>query len=154
MENSYFIKPSRTGEWPWLINSPRAKSHSPPVTGECNSRALPPPPPPLFLWHQNTEKITRKWFLFSTIYKEPYPPSQHIILHSKLPNFGGFHRTLQRVRLANWGRLLLPTPGPVPFGTCICSSVGTVLSWTCLVYGPFEFRTSLGTSILLHSKNH
>ena len=36
-----------------------------------------------------------------------------------LPNFGGFHRTLQRVQLANRGRLLLRTPGPVPFGTCI-----------------------------------
>ena len=67
-----------------------------------------------------------------------------------LPNFGGFHRTLQRVRLANRGRLLLRTPGPVPFGTCICSYVETILSWTCHVYGPYEFRTSLGTSILLH----
>ena len=66
-----------------------------------------------------------------------------------LPNFGGFHRTLQPVRLANRGRLLLRTPGPVPFGTCICSYVETILSWTCHVYGPFEFRTSLGTSILL-----
>ena len=66
-----------------------------------------------------------------------------------LPNFGGFHRTLQRMRLANRGRLLLRTPGPVPFGTCICSYVETILSWTCHVYGPFEFRTSLGTSILL-----
>ena len=36
-----------------------------------------------------------------------------------------------------------------PFGTCICSNVETILSWTCHVYGPFEFRTSLGTSILL-----
>ena len=66
-----------------------------------------------------------------------------------LPNFGGFHRILQRVRLANRGRLLLRTPGPVPFGTCICSNVETILSCTCHVYGPFEFRTSLGTSILL-----
>ena len=66
-----------------------------------------------------------------------------------LPNFGGFHRTLQRVRLANRGRLLHRTPGPVPFGTCICSNVETILTWTCHVYGPFEFRTSLGTSILL-----
>ena len=32
------------------------------------------------------------------------------------PNFGGFHRTLQRVRLANRGRLLHRTPGPVPSG--------------------------------------
>ena len=45
--------------------------------------------------------------------------------------------------------LLIRTPGPVPFGTCICSNVETILSWTCHVYGPFEFRTSLGTSILL-----
>ena len=66
-----------------------------------------------------------------------------------LPNFGGFHRTLQRVRLANRDRLLLRTRGPVPFGTCICSNVETILSWTCHVYGPFEFRTSLGTSFLL-----
>ena len=47
------------------------------------------------------------------------------------------------------GRLLLWTPGPVPFGTCICSNVETILSWTCHVYGPFKSRTSLGTSILL-----
>ena len=66
-----------------------------------------------------------------------------------LPNLRGFHRTLQRVRLANRGRLLLQTPGPVPFGTCICSNVETILSWTCHVYRPFEFRTSLGTSIFL-----
>ena len=49
-----------------------------------------------------------------------------------LPNFGGFHRTLQRVRLANRGRLLLRTPGPVPFG--ICSNVETILSRTCHIY--------------------
>ena len=61
-----------------------------------------------------------------------------------------FHRTLQWVRLANRGCLLLRTPGPVPFGTCICCNVETILSWTCRVYGPFEFRTSLGTSILLY----
>ena len=41
--------------------------------------------------------------------------------------------------------------GPVPFGTCICSNVETIRSWTCHIYGPFEFRTSLGTSILLFS---
>ena len=54
---------------------------------------------------------------------------------------------LQRVQLANRGRLLLRTPSPVPFGTCICSNVETILSWTCHVYRPFEFRTYLGTSI-------
>ena len=56
---------------------------------------------------------------------------------------------LQRVRLANRGRLLLRTPGPVPFGTCICSNIEIFHSCTCHVYRPFEFRTSLGTSILL-----
>ena len=40
---------------------------------------------------------------------------------------------LQRMRLANRGRLLLRTPGPVAFGTCICSYVETILSWTCYV---------------------
>ena len=40
---------------------------------------------------------------------------------------------LQRVRLANRGRLLLRTPGSAPFGTCICSNVETILSWTCHV---------------------
>ena len=68
-----------------------------------------------------------------------------------LPNFGGFHRTLQRMRLANRGCLLLRTPGLVPFGSCICSHVETILSWTCHVYGLFQFRTSLGTSILLRT---
>ena len=33
------------------------------------------------------------------------------------------------------------------FGACKCSKVETNLSWTCLVSGLFEFRTSLGTSI-------
>ena len=66
-----------------------------------------------------------------------------------LPNFGGFHRKLQRVRPANKGCFLLRTPGPVPFVTCICPNVETILSWTCQVYGPFEYRTSFGTSILL-----
>ena len=37
----------------------------------------------------------------------------------------------------------------VPFRTCICSNVETILSWTCHVYGPFGFRTSLRTSMLL-----
>ena len=55
----------------------------------------------------------------------------------------------KRVRLANRGRLLLRIPGPVPFGTYNRSNVEIILSQTCHVYGPFEFRTSLGTSILL-----
>ena len=64
----------------------------------------------------------------------------------------GFHRTSQRVRLANRGRLLLQTPGPVTFGYCICSNVETILSWTCHIYRsrPVEFRISLGASFLLN----
>ena len=72
-----------------------------------------------------------------------------LLILTLLPNFAGFHRTLQRMRLANRGRLLLRTPGPVPFGTCICSNVETIISGTCHVYGPFEIQTSLGTSFLL-----
>ena len=36
-------------------------------------------------------------------------------------------------KLANRGRLLLWTPGPVSFGTCICSNVETIISWNCHV---------------------
>ena len=49
-----------------------------------------------------------------------------------LPNFGGFHRTLQWVRLANRGRLLLRTPGPVPFWSCILRHV-TLVSYSIFV---------------------
>ena len=67
-----------------------------------------------------------------------------------LPNLGSFHRTLHRVRLANRRRLLIRTPGPVPFGTCICSNVETFPSWIFHVYGwPFEFQPSLSTSFCL-----
>ena len=49
---------------------------------------------------------------------------------------GGFYlEHLQRARLANRGRLLLRTPGPVPFWTWICSNVETIFSWTCHVSG-------------------
>ena len=41
-----------------------------------------PPPAPLPVTSEYIEKITRKWFLFSTIYEEPYPPSQQFIMHS------------------------------------------------------------------------
>ena len=54
---------------------------------------------------------------------------------------------LQRVQLFNRASLLLRTPSRTPFGTCICSNVENILTWTCHVYGPFEFRTLLGTSI-------
>ena len=92
-----------------------------------------------------TPSIVQTLHLFANL----LPNWTLISILTLLPNFGGFHGTLQRVRLANRGRLLLRTPGPVPFGTCICSNVETILSWTCHVYGPFEFRTSLGTSIFL-----
>ena len=72
-----------------------------------------------------------------------------VLLFCLLPNFGGFHRPLRRMRLAGGGRLLLRTPGPVQFGACVCSDVEAIFSWACRVCRPFEFRTSLGTSILL-----
>ena len=54
-----------------------------------------------------------------------------------LPNFGGSHRTLQLVRLANRGRLLLRTPGPVPFGLAF------VLMWR-----PFFPELVMSTDLL------
>ena len=89
------------------------------------------------------------WMSTVVLYCWCHSDSASVLLYfTYYPNFGGFHRTLHRVRLANRGRLLR-TPGPVAFGTCICSNVETILSWTCHVYGPSEFRTSLVTSILL-----
>ena len=102
-------------------------------------------------WHSGTWPSTMTPSIDQTLHQfaNLLPNWTLIPILTLLPNFGGFHRTLQRVRLANRGCLLLRTPRPVPFGTCICSNVETILSWTCHVYGPFEFRTSLGTSILL-----
>ena len=108
-------------------------------------------PIPNVTWHSGTWPYTMTPSIVQTLhlFANLLPNWTLIPILTLLPNFGGFHGTLQRVRLANRGRLLLRTPGPVPFGTCICSNVETILSWTCHVYGPFEFRTSLGTSILL-----
>ena len=108
-------------------------------------------PLPNVTWHSGTWPYTMIHSIDQTLHQfaNLLPNWTLLPILTLLPNFGGFHRTLQRVRLANRGRLLLRTPGPVPFGTCICSNVETILYWTCHVYGPFESRTSLGTSILL-----
>ena len=108
-------------------------------------------PLPNVTWHSGTWPYTMTPSIDQTLhlFANLLPNWTLIPILTLLSNFGGFHRTLQRVRLANRGRLLLRTPGPVSFGTCICSNVETILSWACHVYGPFEFRTSLGTSILL-----
>ena len=108
-------------------------------------------PLPNVTWHSGTWPYTMTYSIAQTSHQfaNVLPNWTLLPILTLLPNFGGFHRTLQRVRQANRGRLLLRTPGPVQFGTCMCSNVETILSWTCHVYGPFEFLTSLGTSILL-----
>ena len=108
-------------------------------------------PFPNVTWHSGTWPCTMTPSIDQTLHQfaNLLPNWTLLPILTLLPNFRGFHRSLQRARLANRGRLLLRTPGPVPFGTCICSNVETILSWTCHVYGPFEFWTSLGTSILL-----
>ena len=113
-------------------------------------------PLPNVTWHSGTWPYTMTHSIDQTLHQSAnlLPNWTLLPILTLLPNFWGFHRTLQRVRLANRGRLLLRTPGPVPFGTCICSNVETILSWTCYVYGLFESRTSLGTSILLCGKNY
>ena len=56
---------------------------------------------------------------------------------------------MQRVWHANRGRLLLRTPGPVPFWDLHVFNCRdqSLLNLSCL--RTFEFRTSLGTSLLL-----
>ena len=61
---------------------------------------------------------------------------------------------MQRVRHANRGRLLLRTPGPVPLWDLhvfLCRDQ-SLLNLSCL--RTFEFRTPLGTSLLLGSVPH
>ena len=80
-------------------------------------------PFPNVTWHSGTWPYTMTPSIDQTLhlFANLLPNWTLIPILTLLPNFGGFHRTLQRVRLANRGRLLLRTPGPVPFGTCICS---------------------------------
>ena len=108
-------------------------------------------PLPNVTWHSGTWPYSIAPYIDQTLHQfaNLLPNWSLLPILTLLPNFGGFHRTSQRVRLANRQRLLLQTPGPVPYVTCICSNDNTILSWPCHVYRPFEFRTSLGTSILL-----
>ena len=82
-------------------------------------------PLPNVTWHSGTWSYTMTPSIDQTLHQfaNLLPNWTLLPFLTLLPNFGGFHRTLQRVRLANRGRLLLRTPGPVPFGTCICSYV-------------------------------
>ena len=60
---------------------------------------------------------------------------------------------MQRVRHANRGRLLLRTPGPVPLWDLhvLWCRDRSLLNLSCL--RTFEFRTPLGTSLLLCSRH-
>ena len=61
---------------------------------------------------------------------------------------------MQRVRHANRGRLLLRTPGPVPLWDLhvfLCRDQ-SLLNLSCL--RTFEFRTPLGTSLLLEIRGY
>ena len=78
-----------------------------------------------------------------------------LLIWTLLPNLTfylivqGFHRDMQRVRHANRGRLLLRTPSPVPLWDLhvfLCRDQ-FLLNLSCL--RTFEFRTPLGTSLLL-----
>ena len=62
------------------------------------------------------------------------------------PNFGRFTLNIATGAASQQRTLTPPDTRSCP----ICSNVDTILSWTCHVYGPFEFWTSLGTSILLY----
>ena len=66
-------------------------------------------------WHSGTwpYTMTPNWSIDQTLHQfaNLLPKWTLIPMLTLLPNFGGFHRTLQRGRLANRGRLLLRTPG-------------------------------------------
>ena len=92
-------------------------------------------------WHPSSIRLyTNLWPCY---WSEPY---YRIWLFNLIAR--GFHRHLQRVRLANRGHALLE-PGPVPlwdlqvFSCCDQS----LLNLSC--FRTFEFRTLLGTSVLL-----
>ena len=53
------------------------------------------------------------------------------------------------MRLANRGRLLLRTPGPFPFGTCICSYADTILSWIW-----YSCKWCISISFMVNSMYH
>ena len=74
-------------------------------------------------------------------------PYNRILLFTQLCEVSIEH--LQRVRHANRGRLLLRTPGPFPLWDLhvfLCRDQ-SLLNLIC--FRTFEFRTSLGTSLLL-----
>ena len=73
-----------------------------------------------FTWHSRTRPYTMTTSIDQTLqqFANLLPNWSLLPILTLSPNFRGFHRTLQRVRLANRGRLLLRKPGPVPFGTC------------------------------------
>ena len=55
----------------------------------------------------------------------------------------------QRVAASKQRTLTPPDTWSCPISDLYCSNAETILSLSCHVYGPFEFRTPLGTSILL-----
>ena len=78
-------------------------------------------PLPNVTWHCGILSYTMTPSIDQTLYQfaNLLPKWTLIPIFTLLPNLGGFHRTLQWVRLVTRGRLLLRTPGPVPFGTYI-----------------------------------
>ena len=75
-------------------------------------------PLPNVTWHSGTWPYTMTPSIDQTLHQfaNLLPNWTLVPILTSLLNFGGFHRTLQRVRLANRGRLLHRTPGPVPLG--------------------------------------
>ena len=75
-------------------------------------------PSPNVTWHSGTRLYTMTPSIDQTLHQYAnliFPNLTLLPILTLLPNFGGYHRTLQRVQLANRGRLLLRTPGPSLF---------------------------------------
>ena len=102
-------------------------------------------------------------FLRMTIYNgtlhwwDITPIFDPLLIWTLLPNFTfylimwGFHRTFATWRHANRGRLLLRTPGPVPYGICKCYFVETIdtQSYITPVYVTFPWLECLPNLTLL-----
>ena len=68
-----------------------------------------------------------------------------------LTSLVNFSKLLLRMRLANRGRLLLRTPGPVPFWTCIRSNVETFIPELIMSMDVFRFEHP---SVLCLAQDH
>ena len=113
-------------------------------------------PLPNVTWHSGTWPYTMTHSIDQTLHQfaNLLPNWTLLPILTLLPNFGGFHRTLA-TGAASQQRTLTPSDTwSCPIWDLHLLLCWDILSWNCHFYGPFEFRTSLGSSILPLTKGH